>query len=45
MRLGDSMPPKLAREAIDDIFSQSRKSDEKAAITVGGSGGAATFTT
>jgi hypothetical protein len=45
MRLGDSMPPKLAREAIDDIFSQARKSDEKSAITVGGSGGAATFTT
>jgi hypothetical protein len=45
MRQGDSMPPKLAREAIDDILSQARKSDEKAAITVGGSGGAATFTT
>jgi len=45
MRLGDSMPPKLAREAIDDILSQARKSDEKAAITVGGSGGAATFST
>ncbi len=29
MRQGDSMPPKLAREAIDDILSQARKSDEK----------------
>lgn len=43
MRFGDSVPPKLALEAIDEILSQARKSDDKSAVTVGGSGGSATF--
>jgi len=42
-RYGDSLPPKLVLEAIDELLSQAKKSDEKLAITVGGSGGAATF--
>jgi hypothetical protein len=42
-RYGDSLPPKLVLNAIDEILGQARKSDEKLAITVGGSGGAATF--
>jgi hypothetical protein len=42
-RYGDSLPPKLVLDAIDEILGQARKSDEKLAITVGGSGGAATF--
>jgi hypothetical protein len=43
MRFGDSVPPKLALAAIDEILSQARKSDDKSAVTVGGSGGSATF--
>jgi hypothetical protein len=43
MRFGDSVPPKLALQAIDEILSQARKSDDKSAVTVGGSGGSATF--
>ena len=42
-RYGDSLPPKLVREAIDEILSQARKSEEKVAITIGGSDGAATL--
>ena len=43
MRFGDKVPPKLALQAIDEILSQARKSDDKSAVTVGGSGGSATF--
>lgn len=43
MRFGESVPPKLALAAIDEILSQARKSDDKSAVTVGGSGGSATF--
>jgi hypothetical protein len=43
MRFGDIVPPKLALAAIDEILSQARKSDDKSAVTVGGSGGSATF--
>ncbi len=42
-RFGESMPPKLAREAIDEILSQARKADDNFAITAGGSGGSASF--
>jgi hypothetical protein len=42
-RFGESMPPKLAREAIDEILSQARKADDNLAITAGGSGGSASF--
>jgi hypothetical protein len=42
-RYGDGLPPKLVLEAIDEILSQARKSEEKLAITVGGSDGAATL--
>ncbi|MBZ5533324.1 MAG: hypothetical protein LAO20_17990 [Acidobacteriia bacterium] len=42
-RFGESMPPKLAREAIDEILSQARKADDTFAITAGGSGGSASF--
>lgn len=42
-RFGDSIPPKLALEAIDEILSQARKNDDKFSVTVGGEGGSATF--
>lgn len=40
---GDSIPPKLALESIDEILSQARKNDDKFSVTVGGEGGSATF--
>ena len=43
IRFGDSIPPKLALEAIDEILSQARKNDDKFSVTVGGEGGSATF--
>jgi hypothetical protein len=43
VRFGDSMPPKLALEAIDEILSQARKNEDKFSVTVGGEGGSATF--
>jgi hypothetical protein len=43
VRFGDSIPPKLAMEAIDEILSQARKNDDKFSVTVGGEGGSATF--
>ena len=42
-RFGDTIPPKLALEAIDEILSQARKNDDKFSVTVGGEGGSATF--
>jgi len=42
-RFGDSIPPKLALESIDEILSQARKNDDKFSVTVGGEGGSATF--
>ena len=43
VRFGDTIPPKLALEAIDEILSQARKNDDKFSVTVGGEGGSATF--
>jgi hypothetical protein len=43
IRFGDSIPPKLALESIDEILSQARKNDDKFSVTVGGTGGSATF--
>lgn len=43
IRYGDSMPPKLALEAIDEILSQARKNDDPLSVTVGGEGGTASF--
>jgi hypothetical protein len=43
MHYGGSMPPKLVLDAIDEILSQARKSDDESSVTVGGSGGSATF--
>ncbi|MBZ5525226.1 MAG: hypothetical protein LAP21_23615 [Acidobacteriia bacterium] len=43
VRFGPKMPPKLALEAIDEILSQSKKSEEKASITLSGEGGTAPF--
>ena len=43
VRFGDSIPPKLALEAIDEILSQARKNEDKFSVTVGGEGGSATF--
>jgi hypothetical protein len=42
-RFGDSIPPKLALQSIDEILSQARKNDDKFSVTVGGEGGSATF--
>ncbi|HEY2913458.1 MAG TPA: hypothetical protein VGK21_08870, partial [Candidatus Angelobacter sp.] len=42
-RFGDSIPPKLALESIDEILSQARKNDDKFSVTIGGEGGSATF--
>src|SRR5438270_587701 len=36
IRLGETMPPKLALEAIDEILSQARKNNDPLSITVGG---------
>ena len=36
VRFGDSMPPKLALEAIDEILSKARKNEDKFSVTVGG---------
>ncbi len=43
IRYGESMPPKLALEAIDEILSQARKNDDPLSVTVGGEGGTASF--
>lgn len=43
LRFGDSIPPKLALESIDEILSQARKNDDKFSVTVGGEGGSASF--
>ena len=43
IRFGDSIPPKLALESIDEILSQARKNDVKFSVTVGGEGGSASF--
>ncbi len=43
IRFGDSIPPKLALESIDEILSQARKNDDKFSVTVGGEGGSASF--
>jgi hypothetical protein len=43
IRFGDTVPPKLVLEAIDEILSQARKNDDKFSVTVAGSGGSATF--
>jgi hypothetical protein len=43
VRFGDTIPPKLALESIDEILSQARKNDDKFSVTVGGEGGSATF--
>ena len=43
IRFGDTIPPKLALEAIDEILSQARKNDDKFSVTVGGTGGSASF--
>ena len=43
VRFGDTIPPKLALEAIDEVLSQARKNDDKFSVTVGGEGGSATF--
>ncbi|OAI57747.1 hypothetical protein AYO50_00805 [Acidobacteria bacterium SCGC AG-212-P17] len=43
IRYGESMPPKLALEAIDEILSQTRKNDDPLSVTVGGEGGSASF--
>jgi hypothetical protein len=43
IRFGDTIPPKLALEAIDEILSQTRKNEDKFSVTVGGEGGSATF--
>ena len=42
-RFGDSIPPKLALEAIDEILSQARKNDDRFSVTIGGEGGSASF--
>lgn len=43
LRFGDTIPPKLALESIDEILSQARKNDDKFSVTVGGEGGSASF--
>ena len=43
IRFGDTIPPKLALESIDEILSQARKNDVKFSVTVGGEGGSASF--
>jgi hypothetical protein len=43
IRFGDSIPPKLALESIDETLSQARKNDVKFSVTVGGEGGSASF--
>ena len=42
-RFGDTIPPKLALESIDEILSQARKNDDKFSVTIGGEGGSASF--
>jgi len=43
LRFGDTIPPKLALESIDEILSQARKDDDKFSVTLGGEGGSASF--
>jgi hypothetical protein len=43
VRFGPKMAPKLVLEAIDEILSQAKKSDDKSAITLSGAGGTASF--
>jgi len=43
IHFGDSIPPKLALESIDETLSQARKNDVKFSVTVGGEGGSASF--
>jgi len=43
VRFGPRMPSKLALEAIDEVLSQAKKSDQKAAISLSSGGGTAAF--
>ncbi|HWZ43264.1 MAG TPA: hypothetical protein VNW97_07290 [Candidatus Saccharimonadales bacterium] len=43
VRFGAKMPPKLALEAIDELLSQAKKSEEKASVVLSGQGGTAAF--
>jgi hypothetical protein len=43
VRFGPKMPPKLALEAIDEILSQAKKSEEQVSGALSGEGGTAAF--